>query len=195
MVEGIDEHEGLLVGSDVATNLLAEYLGIAIDIEEIILQLESQAYLLAKFIQVLGIFLRSISQNSTNLQGTSQEHAGLETNHLDILLFLHIVACLKLHVKLLSLAYFESGGGEDFQHLGKMLVIALCHALIGEHQHTVARKDGSIGAPLLVDGLVSTAQVGIIHQVIMEQCIVMISLQGNGIHQDFLRVVLEDIIT
>ena len=195
MVEGIDEHEGLLVGSDIATNLLTEHLGIAIDIEEIILQLESQTNLLTKLIQVLGIFLRSISQNSTNLQSTSQEYAGLETDHLDILLFFHIVACLKLHIILLSLSYFESGGGEDFQHLGKMLFVTLCHALIGKNQHAVAREDGCIGIPLLVNGLVTTAQIGIVHQVIMEQGIVVISLQGDGIHQDFLRVVLEDVVT
>ena len=57
MVESIDEHIGLLIGSDVATDFLAKDLWVTINIQEIILQLESQADLLAKLIQIVGILL------------------------------------------------------------------------------------------------------------------------------------------
>lgn len=83
MVEGIDEHIRLLVRCDIATNLLTEHLGIAVNIEVIILQLERQSYLLAKLIQVLCILIRSIGKDSTHLQGTSQENAGLEAEEFD----------------------------------------------------------------------------------------------------------------
>ena len=69
MVEGIDEHESLLVGSDITTDSLTEHLGITIYIEEIILQLESQANLLAKLkysqglYQSLGVYLPLITTN------------------------------------------------------------------------------------------------------------------------------------
>ena len=75
-----------------------------------------------------------------------------------------------------------------------MLIVALSHAVVGEHQHTVARKDGGIGVPLLVNGFMTTAKIGIVHQVVVQQGIVVISLQSDGVHQDFLRVFLEYVV-
>ena len=194
MVEGIDEHISLLVGCDIATNLLTEHLGIAVNIEVIILQLERQSYLLAKLIQVLCILIRSIGKDSTHLQGTSQENAGLEANHLDIFLLLHIVTVFKLHIKLLTFTNFQGSGRKEFQHLGKMLFITLSHTLISQNEHAVARKDCRIGIPFLMNRFMTATQISIVHQVIMQQSIVMISFQGNGIHQNLLRIVLEKIV-
>ena len=51
-VDSVDKHIGFLVRRDVATDILAEHLRIAIDIEEVILQLESQANLLTRLIEI-----------------------------------------------------------------------------------------------------------------------------------------------
>ena len=56
-IHGIDEHIGLLVRGDITTNGLAEDLGVAIDIEQVVLQLEGQTNLLTKLIQQVGILL------------------------------------------------------------------------------------------------------------------------------------------
>ena len=195
MVEGIDEHESLLVGSDITPNSLTKHLGITIYIEEIILQLESQADLLAKLIEIVSILSRSISQNGTNLQGTSQKHTGLEANHLDILLFLHIIAVLKLHIILLSLSNLKGCSSKELHHLGKMLIVALCHSLVSQHQHTVTREDSSIGIPLPVYSLMTTTEVSIIHQVVVQESIVVISLKSYRIHQNLLRIILKEIVS
>ena len=42
--------------------------------------------------------------------------------------------------------------------------------------------------------LMSTPQVGIIHQVVMQQGIVMIGLQTTGRHEDILRLVFKKVV-
>ena len=56
-VEGIDEHVGLLVRCNVATNSLTKHLGVAIDIKQVVLQLEGQAHLFADAVQPVDILL------------------------------------------------------------------------------------------------------------------------------------------
>ena len=47
---------------------------------------------------------------------------------------------------------------------------------------------------MAVHGHVTAAQVGIVHQVVVEQCIVVVGLQGAGGHKDRLWVVLVEIV-
>ena len=42
-IQGIDEHIGFLVRRDVATNILTKHLRVAVDIEEVVLQLEGES--------------------------------------------------------------------------------------------------------------------------------------------------------
>ena len=60
MIKRVYLHESLLVACDVASNGLSEHSGVAINIKEIVLQLERKTYLLAKLIQIVGILGRSI---------------------------------------------------------------------------------------------------------------------------------------
>ena len=76
-----------------------------------------------------------------------------------------------------------------------MLIVALCHSLVSQHQHTVTREDSSIGIPLLVYGLMTTTEVSIIHQVVVQESIVVISLKSYRIHQNLLRIILEEIVS
>ena len=61
-VEGIDQHVGLLVGCDVAPYGLAENFWIAVDVEIVVLQLESQPHLLAEFVEVDSVFLGCVGK-------------------------------------------------------------------------------------------------------------------------------------
>ena len=43
-------------------------------------------------------------------------------------------------------------------------------------------------------GLVTTAKVGVVHQVVVQQRVVMVSLQCGGLHENALRVILVELI-
>ena len=59
LTQGIDQQEGLLVAQDVTPDMLSKGAGIAIDIQQVVLQLESQADVNAEGIQPLCISRRS----------------------------------------------------------------------------------------------------------------------------------------
>ena len=115
--QGIDEHVGLLVRRDIAAYRLAEDGGVAIDIEQVVLQLESQSYLFAILIEMSCIFVAGTSQYSPHLHGTGQQDAGLQTYHFKIFSLCDIIAVLELHVILLSFSYFEGRLGEKREYL------------------------------------------------------------------------------
>ena len=156
--------------------------------------MESQSYLLTKAVEVVGIVGGSSSQGSTYLQRAGQEDTRLETYHLDILFLGDIGAALEVHIELLSLANLQGCLGEDFKDGGEHGCRTLHHALIGQHEHGVAGENGLVGIPLPVHGGMSAAQVGIVHEVVVEKSVVMISLQSHGLHENLLRVVLEEVI-
>ena len=80
------------------------------------------------------------------------------------------------------------------QHLLQFIGITLLQSLIGKHQHGVTREDSRVGIPLAMHGGFATSHVGIVHQVIVQQCIVMIGLQCTGGHQYVFRIVLIHIV-
>ena len=154
------------------------------------MKLESQPYLLAKLIKILLILLGRVGQNSPDLHRTSQEYARLEAYHLDVFSLGDVVTCLKIHVILLTFAYLQGRFRERMEHILQVNLTAFCHAFVGKYQHRIAAKNGRIGVPSLVNRLMSAAHLGVIHQVIVQQCVVMIGLQGASLHENRLRVVL-----
>ena len=75
-----------------------------------------------------------------------------------------------------------------------MLGIAMSHTLVCQDQHGVARQDSRVGIPFLVYSQLATTHIGIVHQVVVQQSIVMIRLQRDGIHQNLLRILLIKIV-
>ena len=90
------------------------------------------------------------------------------------------MAFLEVHVVLLSLVDLDGSPGEELRYLGQVLLVTLADALHGHHQHVVSAQDGRVVVPLLVDGGLSASHLGTIHQVIMEQCEIVVCLQSNG---------------
>ena len=191
-VDGIDEHVGLLVAEDVSADGLAEYFRVAINIQIVVLQLECQSHAFAEGIERIGIGLWGIGHDGTNLQGTCQQHTGLEAYHLNVFIFGHISAGLKVDVVLLTLAYLKRGFGKEVEHGAQVSLITLRHALESQHQHAVARKDGCIVVPFLVHGEVAAAHVGTVHQVIVQQGVVVVAIQVATLRQEAFRVYLQD---
>ena len=192
--EGVDEHVGFLVGGDVAADGLAKHLLVAIDVEIVVLQLEGQSYLFAKAIEIVGVLLRGPCEDGTNLQRTSQQHAGLQTDHLDILVLGHVRALLKLHVQLLTVAYLQRRLREEVEHGFQPFCRTLRHHLIGQYQHRVAREDGLVVVPLHVHRRFAATLVSIVHQVVVEQGVVVIGLQCAGRSQYALRILAEEVV-
>ena len=128
------------------------------------------------------------------MHGACQEHAGFQPYHLYVFLFGHIITMLKVHVILLSLSYLESRFGEDTEDLCEFICGALCHALICHHEHGIAAEYGSVGIPFLVHCGVSSAHVGIVHEVVVQQGIVMVCLKCTCLHEYALGVFLIKIV-
>ena len=55
--------------------------------------------------------------------------------------------------------------------------------------------DKGIIIPFFMDRQMTTTHIGIIHQIIMQQSIIMIGLQSAGIHEDVFRIFLIEIIS
>ena len=193
-VQGVDEHVGLLVRCDIATDGLTEDACVAIDVEEVILQLEGQSHLFAKLIEGIGVGGRRVGEDGTHLRGTGEQDAGLQANHLDVLIFADIGTMFEVHVVLLTFANLQGGLGEEGHHRSELVRTALCHALIGKHEHRVAGEDSGIGIPATVDGGMSAPEVGIVHEIVVEQRVVMIGLQRTCRGQDAFRVVLVHVV-
>ena len=66
-VEGVDKHVRLLVAKYVAADSLAEHGRVAVNVEIVVLQLESESHLLAELIKVVGIGGRCVGENSAYL--------------------------------------------------------------------------------------------------------------------------------
>ena len=100
----------------------------------------------------------------------------------------------EVHVVLLTFANLQGGLGEEGHHRSELVRTALGHTLIGEHKHGVAGEDSGIGIPAPVNGGVAAPEVGIIHEVVVEQRVVMIGLQRTCRGQDAFRVVLIHVV-
>ena len=70
----------------------------------------------------------------------------------------------------------------------------LCDTLIGQHQHGVARQDGLVGIPTAMYRLMAATQVGIVHQVVVQQGVVVVGFNTTGWHENVLGVFAPEVI-
>ena len=101
---------------------------------------------------------------------------------------------LEVHVVLLAFANLKCRLGEECQHLSQLVGAALLHAFIGQYKHRVAREDSRVGIPAAVYRLVTSAQVGVVHEIVVQQRVVMVGFQCTCRREDTLRVILEHVV-
>ena len=169
VVASIYQEEGLLVVDNVATYLLAKGCGVAPHVEVVVLQLERQAQVHCHVVDGTGILLGGMCHESARLASTSQQHRGLEANHLDILVDGDIVTALEVHVKLLTLIHFHGSVVKQFHHGLDDVGIDARNGLGCHGEHSVATQDCHVIVPLAVNGGLATAHVGTVHHVVVKQ--------------------------
>ena len=103
-----------------AADGLTKHRRIAVNIEVVVLQLEGQTELFAKLVEQLSIALVGIGHQCAHLRRTGQQNARFQANHLDVLLFAHVVAMLEIHIILLSFTNFKGGFGEQRENLRQL---------------------------------------------------------------------------
>ena len=99
---------GLLVVGNVAAMAFAEDFHVAVEVEDVVLQLEAHAHIDAEVVEMLDVGLIGISHGGTHLQGSGQQHGGLQSDHLQVLVDSHVAQGLKVEVHLLAFADFAS---------------------------------------------------------------------------------------
>ena len=146
--------------------------------------MERQSEIDCKIIQRIGVALVGVTHNCAYACRSGKKHRRLQANHLHILVDGHIGARLKLHVILLSLVDSDCRFVELLQQAHRFLRLhTVDHELRGEGEHGVARQDGGIVVPFVANRRFSTAQVSLVHNVVVEQREVMIHLYGCRLRQ------------
>ena len=177
--EGVDEQESFLATKDVAPNLLAKHGWVAIDIEVVVLKLERQTDLFGKGIKRIAISLGRICHNAAHLCCTRQEHRGLQANHFKVFRLSHVRALLKVHVILLPLTHLNRGVDKELARFVSTLALARIDKFERLNKHRVTRKDCRIGIPTAVNGRFTTAHLCPIHEVVVEERVVVIHLNSD----------------
>ena len=178
--QGVDEQVGLLAAEDVAAVLLAEHGRVAVDVEVVVLQLEGEAYLFGEGVEGFGVGLGGSGEHGAEAGRAGQQDGGLEAYHLEVFLFADIRAALEVDVVLLSLAYLAGRAQEEAHGLGGVGAVGAGHVLGGHDEHGVAREYGRVVVPGLVHGGASVAHVGAIHEVVVQERVVVIHLYAHG---------------
>ena len=134
----------------------------------------------SEIIQVVGIFGSRSCQNSTDFETACQQHGRFQANHFDIFILGDITAGFKFHIQLLSFTNFKCSQAEQFHHFFQMLRRTSCHVANRQNQHSISRKHGSVIVPNLVYGGLPPAHIRTVHQIIMQQCVVVINFDSYG---------------
>ena len=188
----MDEEEGFLPAEDVSSDLFSEDGGVAIDVQIVVLKLEGESDFLSEAIERVGVFIRCVSCERTEFGGAAEEHGGFEPNHLDVFFLRHIDAVFKVHVVLLSLADFCGGACEEREHAFFVRAVGVDEVSEGSDEHGVAGEHCRVFVPFHVNGGFAASHVGVVHQVIVEERVVVIGFNREGCgHGDF-RVVAID---
>lgn len=187
-LESVDEEERLLATEDIATDFLAKHGGITVDIQIIILKLESQTNLFGKTIEHLSVGIGSIGDKGTHLGGTGEKNGGLETNHLNVFRLRDVGALLEIHVILLTLANLLCGTGKKTEYISLTTAATLHDQLESQDQHRVTREHSRVLVPFLMDRQLAASHIGMIHEVIMEKRMVMVGFQTDGCRNSFVRI-------
>src|SRR5690606_15637246 len=161
-------------------DLLAKLSGIAEGIAIVVLHLERNAELSAKFIQELLIPLSRSSANGAH-RPTSCEYRGcLQRDHAQIAIEINIIGFFEIHVKLLSLAKLprrtieECADGEDV-FSGNAVEIIVCG-----HEHHIACKQCCVFSVLRMHGRHSPSQRSFVHDVVVNEREIMEELDCCG---------------
>ncbi len=177
-LERLDEHARLLVAKNVATDGFTKGLRVAIDIENVVLNLESKPKVNAKQVERLLLVLVRSCDVGSDLQRRGQENRRLEANHFHILVQRHR-AMLELHVVLLPLADFGRHAIEELQDTGKLGLRHAAEQLIGLYHHLVARQNGRVVVPTDMHGRLAAAHGGVVHDIVVQQGEVVKHLDGQ----------------
>ena len=133
-----------------------------------------QPHLLAEGVKVGYVLLVCAAKNSAYLECVAEQEGGLHADHLHIFLCLYVVALLEVDVVLLSLAHAFSSfdeGGEGFAVVHTFVEKLVCH-----DEHSVARQDGCVLVPLLMNSEVASPHVALVHEVVMQESEVVVCL-------------------
>ena len=166
---GIDEHIRFLVIQNIASYLFPETGRVAIHVQPIVLQLERQPQRLAETVDTIRIRLARSAYNRPYLQRSSQQHGCFQANHLDIFRFGHIVPTLEFHIVLLTLANFKSRFQEQLDDSPRVRSFRAGDITESDDLHGIARKYGRILVPHLMHRRFTTAHVGFVHHIVMQQ--------------------------
>ena len=179
-LQGVDEEERFFTTQNVAAVLLTEYTRVAVHVEVVVLHLEGQSQFLSKAVERVGIGLGRIGSQCAHLGSASQEHGGFEAYHFDVLFDGDVGACLEVDVVLLPLANFAGGVCKEAYDFVAVRPGIFQEFLEGHDEHRVAREDGRVVVPLAVHGGKAAAHVGTVHQVVVQQRVVVVGFQAYG---------------
>ena len=167
--EGGEQQVGLLVVLDIAADGLAETLLVAVHVEIVVVDLEGYAEIGAEIVECLQAFGVGSADDGSDLEGCGEQGACLKGDHADVLGDGDGVATLEVHVE--GLAFVDVHGTlvECLEHRAEGGVGDLGDELCGKGEHGVAGEDGGVLVPAGVDGRAAAAQIGAVHDVVVQQ--------------------------
>ena len=77
------------------------------------------------------------------------------------------------------MAYRHGEPPETVQDAGKLFRFHAAENLVGEDHHGIAREDGAVHPPLSHYRRLAAPQVGVVHNVVMQQGEIMVDLHGQ----------------
>ena len=144
------------------------------------MELEGQTDLFGETIEHFAVGGGRIGEQSPHFCSATEEHGGFEADHFEIFGLCDITARLEIDIILLSFANLNGAVGEKSHHFVRTSDGALRNEAIGEEQHGVARKHGGVFVPALVDGRATAAHIGVVHEVIVHEGVVVVHLDADG---------------
>ena len=94
----------------------------------------------------------------------------------------------------MALSHLISSHDEDIHHIFHLVGLTVPYPIKGLQQHGIAREDGLIGIPLLMNSLIAPTHIGMIHQVVVEQREVVIGLYTDGLRHDTFGILAIEVI-
>src|SRR5574344_1253942 len=154
--EGFKKQVCFFVVFDVGANLFSKNGGIAIGIEEVVLQLESEADMNAEIVKMLYIGGVGIGIECSYFERPGKQYSGFEAYHFQIIGDFYRRLGFEIHIILLPFkrlngCFVESG--EDVLQLRMWLFEKIAPR---KGKHGIARENGCIFIPFAIHGGLST---------------------------------------
>ena len=179
--KGVDDHQCPLALCDVGTGRLAKGVRIRKHIDEIVHQLEAQAHRKSPLGHQRDDLLIGTRNAGANL-GTGQEHHGsFAFNHLQIIRFINVQSLFELNVHLLALTDPTNHPGDAVHQRSNILgfeVFRLYQALERNGKHGITRVYRGGHAVFDVNGVSSSANFIIVHDVVVNECEIVDGFNG-----------------